>query len=639
MPESSAPSSEFLDLQAAVAGRYSLEREIGRGGMGIVFLARDVGLERPVAIKLLPPHMARDEELRERFLREARTAAQLAHPHIVPIHIVESVGDVVFFVMSLVDGETLAERVARKGVLAPGEAIRMMQEVAWALGYAHGRGVVHRDIKPDNILLEHATGRALVADFGIARVASRTTLSAEGAIVGTVQYMSPEQMGAAELDGGSDIYSLGATVYFALTGSSPVEAPTVPAMLSRLLTDAVSPVSAVRPDLPPSFAGAVMRCLEKSRGARFTLADELASALQDLQPRSALARPELRHFIRELHSAKIILVAGLLGAPLLAVMTVVGMIPPNSWPAVVGVALGSLYISAAALFGLLLSVARARVSRDEVEAALSAELADVGSVPQVANISENSQVRALQVLGAVSIVAAAFSTLHWHRIVATIPPSGRTVWWYGPYAIGAAMSLYGVATLASVRAGRELPRWLRGKRHAGGGIINTWPLRLVRGIVRTGMVRKLFARYGSPAAVRTDAIPTATLLLKRVEDLIGALPAAMQQRLGDVVPVASALERAIAALRVRIGHIDNAMAELSAASGARTEFASARSRSVARLEECVAALELIRTDCLRLTAGLIAADGVTADLANAQALSAMIEADLYGLDEVRRVLE
>src|SRR5438132_1622086 len=161
-------STEFLALQELLAGRYSIERELGRGGMGIVLLARDVALDRPVAIKLLPPHLATRPDERERFLQEARTAAGLAHPNIVPIHLVEARGELVFFVMGFVDGETLRDRVARAGPLPPRLAMKLLQEVAWALGYAHQRGVIHRDVKPDNILIERATERVLVTDFGIA---------------------------------------------------------------------------------------------------------------------------------------------------------------------------------------------------------------------------------------------------------------------------------------------------------------------------------------------------------------------------------------------------------------------------------------------------------------------------------------
>src|SRR5206468_336772 len=160
--------AEFLALQELLAGRYSIERELGRGGMGIVLLARDVALDRPVAIKLLPPHLATQPHERDRFLQEARTAAGLAHPNIVPIHLVEAHGDLVFFVMGFVDGETLRDRVERAGPLPPRLATKLMQEVAWALGAAHQRGVIHRDVKPDNIMIERATERAVVTDYGIA---------------------------------------------------------------------------------------------------------------------------------------------------------------------------------------------------------------------------------------------------------------------------------------------------------------------------------------------------------------------------------------------------------------------------------------------------------------------------------------
>ena len=224
------PSAEFLDLQAALAGEYSLQRELGRGGMGVVYLARDVQLDRDVAIKVLPTHLARTAAARERFVREARMAAGLSHPHIVPIHRVGEAGGFVFFVMSYVEGETLGERLRTRGPLPPADATRVLREVAWALAYAHGRGIVHRDVKPDNILLEAGTGRALVTDFGIAHGGEDPGPATDpGKIMGTAHFMSPEQAASEPVDGRSDIYSLGVVGYLAVSGRLPFESSNLPA--------------------------------------------------------------------------------------------------------------------------------------------------------------------------------------------------------------------------------------------------------------------------------------------------------------------------------------------------------------------------------------------------------------------------
>lgn len=190
---SDSPDSTFLALQEALLGRYALERELSRGGMGIVYLARDIRLDRLVALKLLPPDLAARPALRERFLREARTAAKLSHPNIVPIHAVDEVGDYVFFVMAYVEGPTLGERIRERGPVPPTKATQIIKEVAWALAYAHAQGVVHRDVKPDNILLEEGTERALVTDFGIALVTEDAGLTAANDVLGTAEFMSHEQ--------------------------------------------------------------------------------------------------------------------------------------------------------------------------------------------------------------------------------------------------------------------------------------------------------------------------------------------------------------------------------------------------------------------------------------------------------------
>ena len=274
----------FLDFQSALAGRYSIERELGRGGMGIVYLAREVRLDRPVALKLLPPSLSAKPGLRERFLREARMAAKLSHPNIIPIHAVDEVGEYVFFAMAFVEGETLTERVRRRGPLAPSDAARVLREVAWALAYAHGQGVIHRDVKPDNIILETGTGRALVADFGIAAQVSGAAAMDGGDVIGTPEFMSPEQALGEQVDAKSDLYALGVVGYFALSGRLPFTGTKATEVLAKQITEAPRPLASVTDGTPRRLAQTIDKCLAKERDERpesaAALADQMGLALE-----------------------------------------------------------------------------------------------------------------------------------------------------------------------------------------------------------------------------------------------------------------------------------------------------------------------------------------------------------------------
>ncbi|MEA3247385.1 MAG: serine/threonine-protein kinase, partial [Gemmatimonadota bacterium] len=261
-------------VERVLAPTYELEREIGRGGMGIVFLARDVRLKRRVAVKLLPPELSFRSEIRSRFLREAETAAQLSHPCIVPIYSVDERQGLVYFVMAYVDGDNLAKRIHDRGALHPDEVRRIVRDVADALAYAHDRGVVHRDIKPDNILLDSDSGRPMVTDFGIARAVTEggeSRLTATGIAIGTPAFMSPEQSaGDRALDGRSDLYSLGVVAYQMLCGDLPFVANNTPALLVKHLSEAPVPIDRRSGNVPADLARAVMMCLEKNPGDRFT---------------------------------------------------------------------------------------------------------------------------------------------------------------------------------------------------------------------------------------------------------------------------------------------------------------------------------------------------------------------------------
>ncbi|MBW2465314.1 MAG: serine/threonine protein kinase, partial [Deltaproteobacteria bacterium] len=278
------------------------------GGMGIVLLARDVALDRLVAMKLLPQTVALDDEARARFLREARASAGLSHPNIVPIHTVEEQGHNVFFVMGYVDGETLRERVERAGPLTPRYAMKLMQEVAWALGYAHERGVVHRDIKPDNIMIEQATDRAMVTDFGIAQVGAPKG-APTGEIIGTARYMSPEQASGDKVDGRSDLYSLAATFYWALAGRAPHEGKNLPAILAKTVSEEPKALVTVRAETPERFASIVDQCLQKEPEHRIQKGEELASALGEVRGRDFRAPPLVRSFIRNAEISTMVFLA------------------------------------------------------------------------------------------------------------------------------------------------------------------------------------------------------------------------------------------------------------------------------------------------------------------------------------------
>jgi serine/threonine protein kinase len=273
-------------LSQALGSSFTLEGEIGRGGMGVVYHARDERLKRKVAVKVLPPELAFREEIRMRFLREAETAARLSHPHIVPIHAVgEGPDGLVYFVMAYVDGESLGGRLKRRERLPPEEARRILMETADALGAGHALGIIHRDVKPDNILLEGSRGRTVLTDFGIAKALTSTTgpgtLTATGVAIGTPHYMSPEQAaGDREIDGRSDIYSLGVVGYQMLTGELPFSAPTVPGLLLKQITEPAPYLQDKSPTCPDDLAGCVMRSLEKEPEARWPTADALRRALE-----------------------------------------------------------------------------------------------------------------------------------------------------------------------------------------------------------------------------------------------------------------------------------------------------------------------------------------------------------------------
>ncbi len=271
-------------VDRALSDSYELDRELGRGGMGVVYRAKDRRLKRIVAIKVLPPELSFRSDIRSRFLREAETAAQLNHPNIVPIYSVDERDGLVFFVMACVDGETLARKMHERKQLDTDEARHILIGVGEALEYANARGVVHRDIKPDNILLDRESGRPMVTDFGIARAVLEggdSRLTATGVAIGTPAYMSPEQAaGDREIDGRSDLYALGVVAYQMLAGQLPFNAASTPTMLLKHISELPMPIERRRSDIPPDLGAIVMTLLEKEPERRFADAGALVAALK-----------------------------------------------------------------------------------------------------------------------------------------------------------------------------------------------------------------------------------------------------------------------------------------------------------------------------------------------------------------------
>jgi serine/threonine protein kinase len=328
--------SAAAQLNSALLGRYKVEHAIGRGGMATVFLADDLKHERRVALKVLDPELGALLGV-ERFLAEIRVTAKLQHPNLLPLFDSGEANGLLFYVMPYVDGQSLRARLDREKQLPIDECVRIAVAVASALDYAHRHKVIHRDLKPENILLHE--GQPLVADFGIALAVSNAggnRLTQTGISLGTPQYMSPEQaMGDRQLDGRSDIYSLGAVLYEMLTGEPPYSGPTAQAVIAKLLTDEPRRIRVSRPTVPEHIANATERALAKLPADRFQKAHELAEALRrdgvsiaasvsmPSSIRSARRRPSLRARLKD--PVALVLAALLLGATTAAVWLSVEM--------------------------------------------------------------------------------------------------------------------------------------------------------------------------------------------------------------------------------------------------------------------------------------------------------------------------
>ncbi len=288
MPAAVLPHDALRErLQEAIGGGYHVERELGAGGFAVVYLVKDLNLKRHLAVKVLSPDLITSKTVLERFRREAETVAQLSHPHIVPLHFIGQKDDLLYLAMECIDGDSLAGLIEKQGRLAAVDAARIMREVASALDYAHKRGVIHRDIKPHNILIQSESGRVLVTDFGIARTAESSSLTASGMLVGTPAYLSPEQVTGAASDHRADIYALGVMAYEMTTGQPPFSGPTPTAVLMQRLQGPPPSITKSNPAIPQPLEDVIMGCLAQDPAERFQTAGEVVRALGGATPVSA----------------------------------------------------------------------------------------------------------------------------------------------------------------------------------------------------------------------------------------------------------------------------------------------------------------------------------------------------------------
>ncbi|HVA56824.1 MAG: serine/threonine-protein kinase [Gemmatimonadaceae bacterium] len=624
----SPADSLFVTFQLALAGRYSIDRELGRGGMGVVYLAREVHLDRPVAIKLLPPERAADPALRDRFLREARLAAKLSHPNIIPIYAVDESTGFVFYAMAYVDGETLAERVRLRGPVSSSEAARIMRDAAWALAHAHSQGLVHRDVKPDNILLESGTGRVLVADFGIAAVSADAT--GEG-ISGTPEFMSPEQALGQELDGRSDLYGLGVTAFYALTGRLPFEGRTPTEVLAKQVTEPAAPLLSMGAPVSRKIAAIVDRCLAKSRDQRPASAEAVAAqlgvAIEQRRELPVALRVFAKDGARLNGGGTIIFPFALLGVTV-GVSSLFGTAAAYGTLAALGVLSPLAYLVHAAGRLLRQGFAQADVApafQAEIEQAREERAAQYGrSLAKFETpLRQLALTSGLGLAGTtIWILGSAFGP----RILGPITIPGWGISLFAFCAGSAFLSTLGYLTAVQQRDDVDGNFWKR-----------VWTGRIGR--VVFAMARRLVGRRKASAVMTHRATELALGLA--AENLFETLPKETRLALGDLPKVLDRLQHDAQLLRAQYNELQEALSEApdGGASEAYADVRATRDAIHDKLTDTVGALETIRLNLLRLHAGSATVDGLTTHLNIAAEVSREVERLLAAREELEHHLE
>jgi predicted Ser/Thr protein kinase len=608
----------FLQFQLALAGRYSIDRELGRGGMGIVYLAREVHLDRMVAIKLLPPDRASEPSVRDHFLREARLAAKLSHPNIIPIHAVDETQGFVFYVMAFIDGETLAQRVQTRGPLSSAEAARVLREVAWALSHAHSHGLVHRDVKPDNILLESGTGRVLVTDFGIASAETDAHTSVRLGVGGSPEFMSPEQALGKHVDARSDVYALGITAFFALSGRLPFEGSNAVELLARQVTEAPPLLASMGVPVPRKIALLVERCMAKDPAQRPASADALAEQLGVALEQRRELPAALRAFVKRdsrLNRGGIL--------PLFLLYGIEGIVAANfGLAAAVGV---FVFGTAAVGFGYLVHSARRLMrlgfAHSDVGPAYAAEI-ELGREERAGEHGGGPSRLEKILLNAARISAAVMGGSVVALILGVSGPIAGVGFWAGLITAPSA-----IIYLSMLERRRDIDSEFWGR---------VWKGRI--GKAAFWLARKMLGR-----GVRANAVThraTELALGMTAESLFEALPQPTRRALGDVPAVVHRLQDDAQRLRKLYDEVQEAVAAVGDVSSldAQGQLRADRDRIHAKLGDAVGALETIRLNLLRLHAGSGSAASFTIDIDFAAELAADVERLLAARQDVQRAL-
>ncbi len=635
------PDGLFLELQEAVAGRYALEHELGRGGMGIVYLARDVSLDRLVALKLLRPDLAARPALRSRFQREARLAARLSHPNIVPVHAVEESGPLVWFVMAYIPGETLGARLRQRGALPPGEIAPILRDIAWALGHAHAERVVHRDVKPDNILLEAGGRRALIADFGIA-APERGEPEGQG-LAGTVAYLSPEQARGDALDGRTDLYSLGVVGYVAVAGRLPYPATELSSLLQLQLAGPPPLLAQVAPHVPRGFCRAMDRCLSPYPSARFQTAEELAGALEQLAAGPAELPAPLRVWLTKGNQSRgaLILWSLLWGLP--AGWVSIILMVEGGRSASVGALI--LLLSVIGLPWALYLIARLRQTRKVFAAGYTPS----DLLLAMRNLAERQREElAFEIGHPPSRLGRWIRRVAWGSFIGLIV-TGALLPLLASGPMGKLAQGFWVALAATAVGGAALGFFIPGRELPARDRLAEWRERFWNGAIGRGIVKLAGWRLvRRTAPEQTLHRPTEVALGQAAEALFRALPAEQRRDLSGLPDQIEFLTGQAQQMRRKVEELDDLIVRAApdtlfgeataAGDGGAAPLSDARALWAQRLRETVTLLESLRLGLLKLHAGSSVPETLTADLEAARELQERLGLLLQGQSEASQLL-